>query len=135
MSSPTALNLAAIQKAIDQHNGGQCPFPVIQIVMAPFEVERLGFDNFNGIPIVEDENMPTGRFRLVCEGVDTGDLHGVKEEKVEAPSVEERELVPAGPTEIQRELLALIQSQGSVEDARRFVGLPPRQGRYYLLES
>lgn len=96
MASSTALNLEAIQKAIDQHNGGPCPFPVIQIVMAPFEVERLGFDNFNGIPIVGDENMPTGRFRLVCEGVDTGDFHGVKEE-VEAPAPAERELIPAGP--------------------------------------
>jgi hypothetical protein len=132
MASPTALNLEAIQKAIDQHNE-RCKLPILQIVMSPFEVERLGFDNFNGIPIVGDENMPTGRFRLVCDGVDTGDLYGVKEEKVEAPSVEERELVPAGPTEIQRELLALIQCQGSIEEVRRFVGLPPRQGRYYLL--
>lgn len=97
MASPTALNLEVIDKAIVQHNGN-CGFPVIQIVMAPFEVERLGFDQFKGIPIVGDENMPTGRFRLVCEGVDTGDLHGVKEE-TEEPSVKERELVPAGPVE------------------------------------
>lgn len=95
MASSTALNLKAIDEAIRQHNDGSCPFPVHTICMAPFEVERLGFDHFKGIPIVADENMPTGRFRLICDGVDTGDLHGVKEE-VEAPAPAERELVPVG---------------------------------------
>lgn len=95
MSESTKLNLEAIQKAIDQHNE-KCSLPILAICMAPFEVERLGFDHFAGIPIVEDENMPTGRFRLVCEGIDTGDMNGIKEE-VKAPAPEERELVPAGP--------------------------------------
>lgn len=62
----TQLNLEAIQKAIIQHNGN-CDFPVTGIWMAPFEVDRLGFDNFNGIPIRADEKMETGRFRLTCE--------------------------------------------------------------------
>jgi hypothetical protein len=61
-----ALNLEAIAKAIKQHNGS-CDFPVHTIRMAPFEVERLGWDDFQGIPIREDPDMQTGRFRLECD--------------------------------------------------------------------
>lgn len=45
--------------------------------MSPFEVERLGWDDFNGIPIVADEKMQTGRFSLRCEGDHTDDPTGV----------------------------------------------------------
>jgi hypothetical protein len=65
--SAAAKNLEAIQRAIVQHNGN-CNFPIIEIAMSPFEVERLGWDDFNGIPIVADEKLPTGRFSLRCEG-------------------------------------------------------------------
>lgn len=36
--------------------------------MNPFEVERLDFEEFQGIPIRADDELPTGRFRLVCSG-------------------------------------------------------------------
>lgn len=65
--SPTAKNLEAIQKAIVQH-AGNCEFPVLEIIMNPFEVERLDWPEFRGIPIRGDDDMPTGRFRLVCAG-------------------------------------------------------------------
>lgn len=61
-----ALNLEAISKAVVQHNGN-CDFPVRTIRMAPFEHERLGWDDFQGIPIVDDDEMGTGRFRLECD--------------------------------------------------------------------
>ncbi len=64
--SSTAKNLGAIQKAIDQHDRN-CPGALVEIKMNPFEVERLDFDTFNGIPIVGDGEIGTGRFRLVCE--------------------------------------------------------------------
>lgn len=79
-----AKNLEAIQKAIVKHNGN-CEFPIIEIAMSPFEVERLGWDDFNGIPIVADEKLPTGRFSLRCEG-----------NHDEEPEVEEFEVVKPG---------------------------------------
>ncbi len=63
----TAKNLEAIHRAIVQHNGN-CGSPLLAIYMNPFEVERLDFDEFQGIPIKGDDDMPTGRFRLACSG-------------------------------------------------------------------
>lgn len=66
--SASAKNLAALQAAVVQHNGN-CPRgPVAEIRMNPFEVDRLGWEEFRGIPIVADEEIGTGRFRLICEG-------------------------------------------------------------------
>jgi hypothetical protein len=62
-----AKNLKAIQSALTQH-GGNCGFPVLEIRMSPFEVERLDWPTFRGIPIKADDEIGTGRFRLVCEG-------------------------------------------------------------------
>jgi hypothetical protein len=60
-----AKNLEAISKAIDQHNSS-CPFPAAEVRMNPFEVERLGWDQIRGLPIVPDPEIGTGRFRIVC---------------------------------------------------------------------
>ena len=65
MSSAEAKNLEAISKAIDQHNSG-CPFPASEVRMNPFEVERLGWEEIRGLPIVADGTIGTGRFRIVC---------------------------------------------------------------------
>jgi hypothetical protein len=64
--SAEALNLEAISKAIKQHDE-RCTYPVVEIRMAHFEVKRLGWEEFQGIPIVGDDEMGTGRFKLVCE--------------------------------------------------------------------
>jgi len=77
--SAEAKNLKALQAALTQH-GGNCGFPVLEIRMSPFEVERLGWEEFRGIPIKPDDKLGTGRFRLVCEG-----QHGE-----EAPAGEQR---------------------------------------------
>jgi hypothetical protein len=71
MASAEAKNLEAISKAIDEHNSG-CPYPAAEVRMNPFEVERLGWDEVRGIPIVGDPEIGTGRFRIVCsrEGED-----------------------------------------------------------------
>jgi hypothetical protein len=89
--SAEGKNLAAISQAIDQHNSG-CPFPAAEVRMNPFEVERLGWDNIRGLPIVPDPELGTGRFRIVC----SRDLDGEKLEEVEAISspVEEPVAVP-----------------------------------------
>ena len=73
MGDAEAKNLEAIAKAIDQHNSN-CPFPASEVRMNPFEVERLGWDEIRGLPIVPDAALGTGRFRIVCsrEGEDAG---------------------------------------------------------------
>ena len=60
-----AKNLEAISKAIDQHNSS-CPWPASEVRMNPFEVERLGWEEIRGLPVVGDPAISTGRFRIVC---------------------------------------------------------------------
>lgn len=79
MTSSTALNLEAIDKALDDH-AARCLGQIVEIAMNPFEVERLGFTEFKGIPVVADDKIGTGRFRLVCERErQGGDLAAVSE--------------------------------------------------------
>ena len=77
--SAEGKNLEAISLAIDQHNSG-CPFPAAEVRMNPFEVERLGWQEIRGLPVVPDPEIGTGRFRIVC----ARDLEGEGIEEVEA---------------------------------------------------
>jgi hypothetical protein len=79
MGGTAAKNLEAISRAIDQHNAN-CPFPAAEVRMNPFEVERLGWDEIRGLPVVGDPAIGTGRFRIVC----SRDLEGGDVEEVEA---------------------------------------------------
>ena len=79
MASSEAKNLEAIYKAIDHHNT-TCEFPAVAIEMNPFEVERLGWDEIRGLPVVPDPEIGTGRFRIVC----SRDLEGAGLEETEA---------------------------------------------------
>jgi len=90
MASAEAKNLEAISRAIDQHNR-TCPFPAAEVRMNPFEVERLGWDQIRGLPVVPDPEIGTGRFRIVC----SRDLDGEGLEEVEAVG---RELETAAPS-------------------------------------
>jgi hypothetical protein len=74
-----AKNLEAIAKAIDDHNSS-CPFPASEVRMNPFEVERLGWEEIRGLPIVGDPEIGTGRFRIVC----SREREGAELEEVEA---------------------------------------------------
>jgi hypothetical protein len=73
VSNPEAKNLEAISRAIDQHNAN-CPFPASEVRMNPFEIERLGWEEIRGLPIVGDSSLGTGRFRIVCsrDGAESG---------------------------------------------------------------
>lgn len=70
--SSEAKNLEAISKAIDAHNA-ECEFPASEVRMNPFEVERLGWEQIRGLPIVGDPEIGTGRFRIVCSREGDGD--------------------------------------------------------------
>ncbi len=78
--SAEASNLEAISRAIDQHNES-CPYPAAEVRMNPFEVERLGWDEIRGLPVVPDSDIGTGRFHIVCSrDLDPGDLEVAEEE-------------------------------------------------------
>jgi hypothetical protein len=79
VASAEAKNLEAISKAIDQHNAS-CPYPAAEVRMNPFEIERLGWDQIRGLPLLPDPELGTGRFRIVC----SRDLDGEGLEEVEA---------------------------------------------------
>jgi hypothetical protein len=63
--SAEAKNLEAISKAIEQHNQS-CPFPPTEVRMNPFEIERLGWEEILGLPLVGDAELGTGSFRIIC---------------------------------------------------------------------
>ncbi len=90
--SAEAKNLEAISRAIDQHNES-CPYPAAEVRMNPFEVERLGWEQIRGLPIVADPELGTGRFRIVC----SRDVDGSGLEEVEAVGEPLEVPVPAAP--------------------------------------
>ncbi len=94
MTSAEAKNLEAISRAIDQHNSN-CPFPASEVRMNPFEVERLGWDEIRGVPIVPDDNLGTGSFRIIC----SRDKEGEGIEEAEALGIPIEVAVPAAPAE------------------------------------
>jgi len=79
VSGAEPKNLEAISRAIDQHNAN-CPYPAAEVRMNPFEIERLGWDEIRGLPMVPDDSLGTGRFRIVC----SRDSEGGGIEEVEA---------------------------------------------------
>jgi hypothetical protein len=83
LTDAEAKNLEAISAAIDRHNEG-CPFPAAEVRMSPFEVERLGWEEIRGLPIVPDPAIGTGRFRIVCsregEGIEEIEAIGIEQE-------------------------------------------------------
>jgi len=89
MASAEAKNLEAISRAIDRHNSS-CPYPAAEVRMNPFEVERLGWDEVRGLPVVPDPEIGTGRFRIVC----SRELEGEGLEEVEAVGREVEAPVP-----------------------------------------
>jgi hypothetical protein len=90
VASAEAKNLEAIARAIDQHNAN-CPFPAAEVRMNPFEVERLGWDEIRGLPVVPDPEIGTGRFRIVC----SRDLDGEAIEEAEATGQELETVIPS----------------------------------------
>jgi hypothetical protein len=91
MGSAEAKNLEAISKAIDQHNSN-CPYPANEVRMNPFEIERLGWEEIRGLPLVGDPELGTGSFRIIC----SRDSEGEGIEEAEALGIPVEVAVPAG---------------------------------------
>jgi hypothetical protein len=94
VSNAAAKNLEAISRAIDQHNAN-CAFPAAEVRMNPFEVDRLGWEQIRGLPIVADPELGTGRFRIVC----SRDIEGEGIEEAEALGIPLEVAVPGGSPE------------------------------------
>jgi len=89
-----AKNLEAIAAAIERHNR-TCPYPAAEVRMNPFEVERLGWDEIRGLPIVPDPEISTGRFRIVCSRDGAGEGEEVEETEAIGEPLEVLTPVPA----------------------------------------
>jgi hypothetical protein len=93
MASSEAQNLEAIVKAIEQHERA-CEYPTLAVLMNPYEVERLGWEDVRGVPVRPDPKVGTGRFEILCAG---SDEDAELEESVEAVATDELPLVvPVG---------------------------------------
>jgi hypothetical protein len=89
MSSSEAKNLEAISAAIDHHNAS-CEWPAVGVELNPFELERLGWDVIRGLPVRENPELGTGRFRIVCAREE--------EEPGEVVEAVAEDAVPVGPS-------------------------------------
>lgn len=101
MSDSKARNLEAIQAALDLHSE-HCLREPLAVAMNPYEVERLGWEEFRGLPIVADPDIGTGRVRVICEEQDSGaGLAGLELIYEDFPEeVIEPEIPAEGPEEI-----------------------------------
>lgn len=103
-TSAEGKNLEALSKAIVQHNGN-CGDRILRIEMNTYEVERLGWEEFQGIPFVANDDHPNKFFKLVCEATEKDDPANELEEspaigtvtEVNEDGTVEVELEPAGP--------------------------------------
>lgn len=66
MSAGAAANLEVICAAIDSH-AESCGRRLLVILLNPDDLEQLGWEDLRGVPLEPDADLPTGRFRLVCE--------------------------------------------------------------------
>lgn len=60
--SAEVKNLEALSKAIDQHNRN-CVYVANGVALSPFEIERLGWEEIRGLPII-----PTTRSAPAASG-------------------------------------------------------------------
>lgn len=100
-TSKIAKNLRAFQIAVNAHDRENPTHNAWGIGLAPFDLERLGFDEgeeiLPGIVIQADGGV-TGNFRVLCDGDHDEEL---SEEAQEAEVVEAvgTQQVPVGPRE------------------------------------
>jgi hypothetical protein len=86
-TSKIAKNLRAFQIAVNAHDRENPTHDAYGIGLAPFDLERLGFDEgeqvLPGITIHADGGV-TGNFRVLCDGDHEEELEEEHEDVVEA---------------------------------------------------
>ena len=97
--------------------------------MNPFEVERLGWEEIRGLPVVADPEIGTGRFRIVCSR--EGDGEEIEETEAIGTPLEVgvgrradrravRHHVSRSELEVQPEVVGqLLRLDVELEEARR----------------
>lgn len=82
--SAEAKNLQAICAALDQHNDS-CPYVALRVRMCPFEVDRLGWDEVKGVPVVADPELGSGRFVVDCSDLSSDTSHSTAQKPLAVP--------------------------------------------------
>ena len=97
-TSKIANNLRAFRIGVNSHDRENPTHTAFGIGLAPFDLERLGFDEgeevLPGITIHSDNGV-TGNFRVLCDGEHLEEREAEEAEVVEAVSSQET-LVPVG---------------------------------------
>lgn len=97
-TSKIAKNLRAFQIAVNAHDRENPTHDAYGIGLAPFDLERLGFDEgeevLPGITIHADGGV-TGNFRVLCDGDHDAELEETERERSEAEVVEAVSSQPA----------------------------------------
>ena len=98
-TSKIAKNLQAFQIAINAHDRENPTHSAWGIGLAPFDMERLGFDEgeeiLPGITIQADNGV-TGNFRVLCDGDHDAEREEEEVEVVEAVGTQPM-VMPFGP--------------------------------------
>lgn len=67
MTDFEARNLAAIRRALEQHNR-DCPVPASAILLNPVDHGLLQWDSLWGLPVLASERVPVKRIQIECDG-------------------------------------------------------------------
>ena len=101
-TSKIAKNLQAFQIAVNAHDRENPTHNAWGIGLAPFDMERLGFDEgeeiLPGITIHADQGV-TGNFRVLCDGQHDENLEEVEEDEVVEAVSSQPVALPVGPGE------------------------------------
>jgi hypothetical protein len=101
-TSKIAANLRAFRIGVNSHDRENPTHTAYGIGLAPFDMERLGFDEgeeiFPGITIQADSGV-TGNFRVLCDGDHLEELEAEESEVVEAVSTQPA-MVPVRTPEV-----------------------------------
>lgn len=97
-TSKIAKNLRAFQIGVNAHDRENPTHTAYGIGLAPFDMERLGFDEgeevLPGITIHADSGE-TGNFRVLCDGDHQDEKEAAEAEVVEAVSTQTT-MIPVG---------------------------------------
>ena len=104
-TSKIADNLRRFAMAINAHDRENPTHTAFGIGLAPFDMERLGFEEGEevvpGITIQADDGV-TGNFRVLCDGDHLEELEATEEEVVEAVSTQQVGLPVGAPRDDER---------------------------------